>query len=154
MNCPKVFADGVTTGVRQGILTFRCGYAHTADVKDRTGCPGGLELNGAKFTPLGMSKREPSWSVAATGAAAIGLIEDAPQDFIRIMNVMPGASVIADFIACVRDIATTFVLPDGQNQSAAKQKIKKRLRELKLSGGEEGITKLAAAEIKFAARAD
>ena len=92
--------------------------------------------------------------MTATGAAAIGLIGDAPQDFIRIMNLTPGASVSADFIACVRDIATAFVLPDGQNQSAAKQKIKKRLRELKLSGGEEGIAKLAVAEIKFAARDD
>ena len=82
------------------------------------------------------------------------LVGDAPQDFIRILNLTPGASVSADFIACVRDISTTFVLPDGQNQSAAKQKIKKRLRELKLSGGEEGIAKLAAAEIKFAARDD
>ena len=92
--------------------------------------------------------------MTATGADAIGLVGDAPQNFIRIMNLTPGASVSADFIACVRDIATAFVLPDGQNQSAAKQKIKKRLRQLNLQGGEEGIAKLAVAEIKFAARDD
>lgn len=152
LNCPKVCADGVTTGVRQGILTFRCGYAHTTDAKDRTGYPGGIDLNDAKFTPLSVDRNEPSWLVTATEAPAIGLIGDAPQDFIRIMNLTPGASVRADFIACVRDIATAFLLPDGQSQSAAKQKIKKRLRELKLSGGEEGVATLAVAEIKFAAR--
>ncbi len=154
MNCYEVVTDGLTTGVKRGVLTFRCGDGHTTEVKDRTGYPGGIAFNDAKFTPLSVNKNEPSWLVTATGAAAIGLIGDAPQDFIRIMNLMPGESVSADFIACVRDIATTFVLPDGQNQSAAKQKIKKRLRELKLSGGEEGIAKLAVAEIRFAARDD
>ena len=39
-------------------------------------------------------------------------------------------------------------------QSAAKQKIKKRLRELNLQGGGDGIAKLAVAGIKFAARDD
>ena len=39
LNCPDVSADGVTTGVKQGILTFRLGYAHTTEVKDRTGYP-------------------------------------------------------------------------------------------------------------------
>ncbi len=151
LNCPKVFADGVYTGVKQGILTFRLGYAHTTDAKDRTGYPGGIDFNDAKFMPLSVDRNEPSWLVTATGAAAIGLIGDAPQTFIRVMNLMPGASVSADFIACVRDIATAFVLPDWENQSAAKQKIKKRLRELNLPG-EEGIAKLAVAEIKFAAR--
>lgn len=154
LNCPKCAADGVMTGVKQGILTFRCGYGFTTDARDRTGYPGGVEFNGAKLTPLSVDKKEPSWLVTTTAAAAIGLIGDAPQDFIRIVNLTPGASVSADFTACVRDIATTFVLPDGQNQSAAKQKIKKRLRELKLSGGEEGIAKLAVAEIRFAARED
>ena len=129
---PQVVADGVTTGVKEGILTFRCGYAHTTDAKDRTGYPGGVDFNGAKFTPLSMNKKEPSWLVTATEAAAIGLVGDAPQDFIRIMNLTPGASVSADFTACVRDIATAFVLPDGENQSAAKQKIKKRLEQLNL----------------------
>lgn len=76
------------------------------------------------------------------------------QDFIRIMNLTPGASVRADFTAWVRDIATAFALPDGENQSAAKQKIKKRLRQLNFEGGQEGIAKLAVAEIKFAARGD
>jgi hypothetical protein len=151
LNCPMVFAEGVTTGVKQGILTFRLGYAHTTDAKDRTGYPGGIDFNDAKFTPLSVDRNEPSWLVTATGAAAIGLIGDAPQTFIRIMNLTPGASVSAEFMACVRDIATAFVLPDWQNQSAAKQKIKKRLRELNLPG-EEGIAKLAVAEIKFAAR--
>ena len=49
LNCPKAFTDGVTTGVRQGILTFRLGYAHTTDAKDRTGCPGGIALQWRKI---------------------------------------------------------------------------------------------------------
>jgi hypothetical protein len=152
LNCPEVVTDGLTTGVKRGVLTFRCGDGHTTEVKDRTGYPGGVEFNDAKFTPLSVNKNEPSWLVTAIGAVAIGLIGDAPQDFIRIMNLRPGGSVCADFIACVRDIATAFVLPNGHDQSAAKQKIKKRLRERKLSGGEEGIAKLAVAEIKFTER--
>ena len=152
LNCPDVATDGLTTGVRRGVLTFRCGNGHTTKAKDRTGYPGGADFNGAKFTPLSMDRNEPSWLVTATGAAGIGLVGDAPRDFIRIMNLTPSASVGADFIACVRDIATAFVLPDGQNQSAAKQKIKKRLQQLNLQGGEKGIAKLTVAEIKFAAR--
>ena len=152
LNCPRVAADGVTTGVKQGILTFRLGYAHTTGVNHRTGYPDGVEFNGARFTPLSVDRNEPSWLVTATGTAEIGLVGDAPHDFIRIKNLTAGASISADFIACVRDVGTAFAFPDSQNQSAAKQKIKKRLKELKLSGGEEGIAKLAEAEIKFAAR--
>jgi hypothetical protein len=154
LNCPDMATDGLTTGVKRGVLTFRCGDGHTTEAKDRTGYPGGVAYNGAKFTPLSVSKNEPSWLVTATAGAAIGIVGDAPPDFIRILNLMPGASVGADFTAPVREIETTFVLPQGQDQSAAKRKIKKRLRELKLPGGEEGIAKLASAEIRFAARED
>jgi hypothetical protein len=154
LNCPDVATDGLTTGVKRGVLTFRCGAGRTTELKDRTGYPGGIAYNGAKFTPLSVDKNQPSWLVTATGAAAIGPVGDAPQTFICIVNLAPDSCVSADFTACVRDIATAFVLPDGLNQSAAKQKIKKRLREMKLSGGEDGIATLAAAEIKFAARED
>ena len=154
LNCPEVVADGFSTGVKQGFLTFHCGRGQTTEAKDRTGYPSGVEFNGAKFTPYSMDKKEPSWLVTASGAGAIGIVGDVKETFIRVMNLTPGGSVSADFTACVRDIATTFVLPDGQNQSAAKQKIKKRLRELKLPGGEDGIAKLAVAEIKFAAWAE
>ena len=110
----------------------------------------------AKFTPQSVDRNKPSWLVTATGSAAIGMVGDAPQDFIRILNLTPGANVSGDFTAWVRDISTTATLslPDGQNQSAAKQKIKKRLKQLNLEGGEEGIAKLAVAGIKFAARDD
>ena len=151
LNCPEVAADVFSTGVRQGILTFRCGRAQTTEAKDRTGYPNGVDFNGAKFTPLSMDKKEPSWLVTASGAGAIGIVGDVAETFIRIMNLTPGGSVSADFTACVRDIATTFVLPEGKNQSVVKQKIKKRLREMRLSGGEDGIVKLALAEIKLAA---
>jgi hypothetical protein len=151
LNCPEVVADGFSTGVRQGFLTFRCGRGQTTEAKDRTGYPSGVEFNGAKFTPYSMDKKEPSWLVTASGAGAIGIVGDVTETFIRVMNLTPGGSVSADFTACVRDIATTFVLPEGQNQSAAKQKIKKRLREMRLSRGEDGIVKLALAEIKLAA---
>jgi hypothetical protein len=151
LNCPEVVADACLTGVKQGFLTFRCGRGQTTEAKDRTGYPGGVEFNGAKFTPYSMDKKEPSWLVTASGAGAIGIVGDVTETFIRIMNLAPGGSVSADFTACVRDISRTFVLPDGQNQSAAKQKIKKRLRDMKLPGGEDGIAKVAAAEIKFAA---
>ena len=129
LELPQGFHRRSNTGVRQGILTFRLGYAHTTDAKDRTGCPGGIDFNGAKFTPLSVDKKEPSWLVTAR-AQARSALSGMAQDFIRIMNLTPGASVSADFTAWVRDIATAFALPDGGNQSAAKQKIKKRLRQL------------------------
>ena len=142
--------------MKRGVLTFHCGDGHTTESKERTGYPGGVAYNGAKFTPLSVSKKDPSWLVTAMGGAAIGLVGDAPQDFIRIMNLAPGTSVCADFTApAFREIETTFVMTEeSQDQSAAKRKIKKRLRDLSLPGGEEGIAKLAVAEIKFAARED
>jgi hypothetical protein len=150
LNCPKVAVEGFLTGVRQGILTFHCGAGFTTEVKDRTGYDSGVEFNGAKFTIQDMDKRDPSWLVTASGDSAIGIIGDAAQTFIRIMNLAPGESVSADFTVYVRDIATTFVLPEGQNQSVAKQRVRKRLRDMRLTGREDGYAMAALAEIKFA----
>ena len=122
LNCPDVVADGFKTGVRRGVLTFRCGDGHTTDAKDRTGYPGGAEFNSVKFTPLSVNKNEPSWLVTSVDATAIGLVGDVPHNFIRIMNLTPGASVSADFVACVRDIATTFVWPTGRARPSRKSK--------------------------------
>ena len=59
----------------------------------------------------------------------------------------------AEFSACVKDIATNFVLPE-EGQSAAKLKIKKRLKELALPGGDLGTARLASTEIKLVKRFD
>ena len=152
LNCPEVVTDGLITGVKRGILTFDCGDGYTTEVSSRTGYVGGVDFNGAKFTPLSVDKIKPSWTVTALGGAPIGLVGDIPPTFIQFSNLSAGARVTADFVSCVKDIATTFMLPTDQSQSMAKQKIKKRLRELKLPASEEGKAKLAAAQIIFAAR--
>ena len=145
LNCPEIGAEDFSTGVQARLfdIPLRTRPDHGSEGSDRLSS--GVEFNGAKFTPYSMDKKEPSWLVTASSAGAIGIVGDVTETFIRIMNLTPGGSVSADFTACVRDIATTFALSDGQNQSVAKQKIKKRLREMKLSGGEDGIAKLAAA---------
>jgi hypothetical protein len=135
LNCPDVFADGITTGVKQGVLAFHLGYAHTTDVKDRKGYPDGIKFNEAKFTPQSVDRKNPSWLVTATGAAAIGLVGDAPPDFIGIMNLMAGASVSADFIACVRDIATTLCIARSPEAKRGQAKDQEALRSAKPSGG-------------------
>ena len=86
--------------------------------------PGGIEFNGAKFTPLSVNKNEPSWLVTATGAAAIGLIGNVPQDFIRIRNLTPGASVTADFDACIRDIETTIASRRGRTKARRSKRLR------------------------------
>ncbi len=152
LNCPEDNAYGQITGVKRAFLIFGCGHARTTDVKERTGYPAGEIFNNAKFTPHSVDVNKPSWRVESAGDTVIGLVGDVPATFIRVFNLMPGASVCAELKAYVKDVAATFAVPtEGKAQSAAKTKIKKRLRELKISGGETGEVALASAEIKFCA---
>ena len=153
LNCPKDNACGQVTGVKRVFLIFGCGRGRTTDVKERTGYPAGETFNNARFTPHGVDANNSSWCVESADGGVIGLVGDVPATFIRVFNLMPGSSVCAELTAYVKDIASAFVVPpDGKAQSDAKTKIKKRLRELKISGGEAGEAVLASAEIKFCAR--
>jgi hypothetical protein len=152
LNCPQVTADGLITGVKRAVLIFDCGKGRTSDVQERTGYPGGETFNGVKFTPLSVDEGKPSWLAEASGESVIGLVGDAPAAFIRVLNLTPESSVGAIVKACVKDIATTFVMPEGHEQSVAKQKIKNRLRGMRIAGGEMGEAAIASAEIKFTKR--
>jgi hypothetical protein len=151
LNCPEDNACGQVTGVKRAFLVFGCG--RTTDVKERTGYPAGETFNNARFTPHSVDASKPSWCVESADGGVIGLVGDVPPSFIRVFNLTPGSSVCAELKAFVKDIASAFVVPqDGKAQSAAKTKIKKRLQELKIPGGETGEGTLASAEIKFCAR--
>jgi hypothetical protein len=153
LNCPEWNADDQIIGVKRAALIFNCGQGRTSEVRERTGYPAGEIFNNAKFTPLSVDANKPSWRVESTGDGVIGLVGDIPHDFVHVFKLLPGASVCAVLKAYVKDVTAALAVPaEGQNQSAAKAKIKKRLRELKIIGGETGEATLASAEIKFCAQ--
>lgn len=153
LNCPEDNACGQLTGVIRAFLIFDCGRGRTTDVKDRTGYPEGETFNNAKFTPHSVDPGKPSWRVESENGGVIGIVGDVPATFIHVFNLAPGGSVCAELRVYVKDITATFVVPpEGKAQSVAKTKIRKRLHELKLSGGDTGEAALASAEIKFCAR--
>ena len=152
LNCPEFMSDGLITGVKRAVLIFNCGKGRTGELNERTGYPGGRAFDNAKFTPLSVDETKPSWRAEATGEAAIGLVGAVPADFIRIFNLTPGGHVTATVMAHLKDVRTTFSIPLGQEENIAKQKIKKRLREMKICSDQSGEAVLAKDVIYFVAR--
>jgi hypothetical protein len=120
----------------------------------RTGNGGGVEFDRARFSTYGTSITEPVWEIVAIGPGVIDKVESVPATFICIDNLKPGSVVKARIRASVKEILTTFVVPEGAVQSAAKRMIKARLHELGIVGGEEGEAELATNAIKLMAKPD
>lgn len=149
LNCPPVLAEDERTGVKRGILVFRCGDARTTKAEERTGYPNGLEIDGVRISVWSVDQNVPSWMIESTEGNTIGLIARAPEKFIRIMTMKSGYVIAVEFCAYAKDIVSTFDLSRTEDISAAKRKIKKRLAELTLPEGEQNSSLLAKAEMRF-----
>jgi hypothetical protein len=154
LHCPLDETDKVVTGLKRCFLIFDCGGGYTGPLSTRTGNAGGVEFDGARFSTFGTSITEPVWEITAKGPGVIGKVESVPPTFICIDSLKSGSTVKARVRAPVKEILTTFVVPEGVGQSAAKQKIKARLQQLGIMGGEDGEADLALNEIKLMARSD
>ena len=152
LNCPEMVASGLTSGVKRATIFFDCGEARTSELKERTGYLTGEVFNGVRFTPVSVDINHPSWLAEAVAKTAIGMVGDIPASFIKIFNLRPGRSVSAAVSAYIKDVSTTFAIPDGQETDIAIQKIKKRLREMSISSDKTGEGVIAKAGIKFMAR--
>lgn len=151
LNCSENSGDGGVTSVKFGYLEFDCGTGRTCEARGRTGFPDGIVIDGARLAIGSVLTDQPSWAVAATTEKAIGLVASAPVDFIIVRNLSPGRIVSVSFKACVRDIEATFVIPSNAEPSEAKKKIKKRLRSLDITDGEDGYALLASTMMRFVA---
>jgi len=149
LNCPPVLAEDERTGVKRGILIFRCGDARTTKAEERTGYPNGFEIDGVRISVWSVDQNVPSWIIESIEGNNIGLIAKAPDKFIRIMNMDTEYVISVEFCAYAKDIVSTFDLSQSEDISAAKRKIKKRLGQLMLSEGEQGTALLAKAEMRF-----
>ena len=151
LHCPLYLGDGVKAQVLRGILAFDLGKGRTGTVKDRCN---DLEVNNATLTVFSVDLNRPSWTVCARNGSGIGMVETVPHDFLKIFNLRPGNVISATFDVAVKNIETSFALPDAENKNAAKQKLKKRLLQLGLHGGEQGTALVAQADMRVVAKKD
>jgi hypothetical protein len=154
LHCPLDETDKVMTGLKRCFLMLDCGGGHVGPLSTRTGNGGGVEFDGARFSTYGTSITEPVWEIVAIGPGVIGKVESVPATFICIDHLKPRSSVKARIRAAVKEIQTTFVVPEGAAQSAAKRRIKERLVQLGIDGGEDGEVDLAMNEIIVKARSN
>jgi hypothetical protein len=152
LHCPEDRTDTLVTGLKRCVLIFDCGGGHTGPLSERTGRAGGETFDGACFSTFGTSITEPVWEIIAIGPGGIGKVESVPATFILIDGLRPGSAVTARIRAPVKEILTTFVVPEGAAQSAAKRKIKARLEQLGIVGGETGEADLATGQIVLMAK--
>lgn len=151
LNCTQDVSDGLVTSVKRCFVQFDLGSARTGPMATRVGHPVAAVFDTASFKAENPDPRRPSWLVEAVGTDGIGNVASMPLDFLPLFNVKPGAPIKATVRAVVKDILTTFVIPEGVRDSVARRKIKKRLEELKLEGGDDGEADIARAEIQLIA---
>jgi hypothetical protein len=154
LHCPEHRIDTLVTALNRCLLTFDCAGGHTVPMAERTGNGGGTIFDRARFSTYGTSIFTPSWTINATGPGGIGKVESIPATFIQIDGLRPGSSVKAEIAADVKELGSTFVLPEGEGQSEARKMIKKRLRQLEIVGGDDGMANFAVSEFKLMAKPD
>jgi hypothetical protein len=157
LNCPWDKTDSLKMGLKRCLLIIDCAPGHADEFAKRTGHgAAGVEFDGAHFSTHDPNPQKPSWIITAIGPGVIGKVESVPSDFIRIDFLKPGSSIKARIQANVKEMLTTFEAaekPSG-DQSAAKRRIKARLKQLGIIGGDDGEADLAMNEISLMARPD
>jgi hypothetical protein len=167
--CWPAPVEGVVIAVKRGRLYIDCNKAHTTDLKDRVGYPSGADYSREAckiiIRPGGTSQR-PSWEVFAD-PGPIGLLA-LPHDFCLIFDAAAGDIITASFNVYIKDLdlveshepdcngdvvpqeeSISFMRPDFKKLGNAKQKILKRLAELKLPGGDSGWAQLCRVALQF-----
>lgn len=154
LNCKNWRGDHFDTIVKFGTLYLDLGQARTSPLKDRKGYPGGAAIDGARLFPASADARSPSWSVEGRDGGGIGYIGEAPVDFAYVQGLAVGDIMFGEFVAPVREVSTTFRLPEGEPGNKMKQRIKQRLQAMQFEEREPGIAILARASLKVRKRED
>jgi hypothetical protein len=153
LNCPKLVDSGFQTGVVTCWLDFDLSTGRTTAAKNRKGFPGTTaEYNNARLTPHDLDFHKPSWLVDAVQGYPIGFVVDVPADFLKVSNLPPDTIIKATLRVYVGQLGISFVLPDGTAETAAKQKLKQRLKLLQILGDTDGKAVIATSAIKIKAK--
>jgi hypothetical protein len=152
LNCPATEAFGFKTWVTGGWLEFRLGTAITTLAPARTGHGAGVIINTVHFRVHDTDRQNPSWHAAlAAPDAPMGLVGDAVPDFIRVLNLAPGAIVSARLRVCVGQLGS-FSRPEDTTASVAKRKLRQRLEVLKMIEDDDGMAIVATSAIQLKAK--
>jgi hypothetical protein len=164
--CRPAPVEGIMIAVKRGWLTIDCGRARTADLKGRAGYPNGADYSreACKIVlwPDGTSQR-PVWEVIAD-PGPIGLLP-LPHDFCLVYDLAAGDIVTASFTVYIKDLdlveppdeedaapqedSFSFMRADFKKLGRTKQKILKRLAEMKLPEGASGRVQLCGDAVQF-----
>jgi len=167
--CWPAPVEGVVIAVKRGRLHIDCDKAHTTDLKDRV-----EHLSKANYSQEackiiirpGGTSQQPSWEIFAD-PGPIGVLA-LPHDFCLIFDAAAGDTIAASFSVYIKDLdlveshepegngeivpqeeSISFMRPDFKKLGNAKQKILKRLAELKLAGGDSGWAQLCCDALQF-----
>lgn len=160
--------EGMEIAIKRGQLEFDCAGAHSVELQHRAGFPSGLtivrESDKIIMRPFGTSQK-PGWDVQANGI--IGALS-LPHDLCPVQDVAAGEEIEVRFSAYVKDLELTedednepagegqpenesysFIRPGMKKLGAAKEKILKRMAEMRLPGGAEGWSVLCQDARRF-----
>lgn len=154
LNCKNWRGDHFDTIVKFGTLYLNLGQARTSPLGERKGYPGGAVIDGARLYPASADARSPSWTIEGKNGGGIGYIAEAPVDFVVVQGLAVGDIMFGEFVAPVREVSTTFRLPEGEPGNKMKQRIKQRLQTMQFEEREPGIAILARASLKVRKRED
>jgi hypothetical protein len=164
--CRPAPVEGIMIAVKRGWLAIDCGRARAADLKGRAGYPNGADFSreACKIVlwPDGTSQR-PVWEVIAD-PGPIGLLP-LPHDFCKVYGLAPGDIVKVSFTVYIKDLdlveppdeedpatredSFSFMRDDFKKLGRAKQKILKRLAEMKLPEEVSGRVQLCSDAVQF-----
>lgn len=154
LNCPEMRDTGYTCGVRSGWLQFNLDKGQTSHAKDRTGFGTAVQFDNAKFSVQDPDHHRPSWLANAADGQIIGMVADVPADFLLAHGLRPGQKIRTEFQICVSEVGISFVLPEGKKESAAKTKLKQRLKQRQIIDDDDGKATIAAVSIRLIAKHD
>jgi len=167
--CWPAPVEGVVIAVKRGRLQIECDKAHTTDLRDRAGYPDGADYSREAckivIRPAGHSQ-QPSWEIVAD-PGPIGLLS-LPHDFCPVFDIAAGDTIAGSFRAYIKDLdlvelhepdddgdvasredSFSFMRADFRILGSAKQRILKRLAEMKLPGGDSGWAQLCRDALQF-----
>jgi hypothetical protein len=162
--CWEAPVEGVVIAVKRGRLSFDCGEAR-ADLKSHASEADHSRETRKIILRRSGSSQQPVWEVIADGP--IGVLS-LPHDFCLVHDLAAGDVLTASFRVYIKDLdlveppetdgdeearpqdeSFSFMRPDFRKLGRAKQRILKRLAEMKLPEGPDGWVELCSDKLKF-----
>jgi hypothetical protein len=165
--CWEAPVEGIVIAVKRGRLCIDCGNAR-ADLKDKAGEADYSRETRKIILRRSGSSQQPSWEIIAD-PGPIGLFSPS-HDFCPIHDLAAGEIIAASFRVYIKDLdlveppephddedappqedsfSFKFMRSDFKKLGRAKQKILKRLAEMKLSEGPHGWVQLCSDALQF-----